>query len=306
MTVESAAGTSHAHRVERVLWIVFVLNLAVAAAKYFYGLASGSASIQADGIHSVFDSVGNIVGLVSIALAARPADAGHPYGHSKFETYGSLVIGVLLLAAAFEVGSGAVEKLATGTYTAVVTPASFAVMVGTLAVNLGVTTYERRAGRRLKSEIIMADAAHTLSDVFVSLGVIAGLALVALGFPQADPVMALVVTVAILFSAWGVFRAAFRTLSDTAQLPEADVRAVASAVEGIRGVHRVRTRGTEAEVYCDLHIWVDPAMSVRDAHALGDAVEAAVKGRFPAVKEVLVHIEPEGDAGDDEGGPAGE
>ncbi len=306
MTVESAAGTSHAHRVERVLWIVFVLNLAVAAAKYFYGLASGSASMQADGIHSVFDSVGNIVGLVSIALAARPADAGHPYGHSKFETYGSLVIGVLLLAAAFEVGSGAVEKLTTGTYTAVVTPASFAVMVGTLAVNLGVTTYERRAGRRLKSEIIMADAAHTLSDVFVSLGVIAGLALVALGFPQADPVMALVVTVAILFSAWGVFRAAFRTLSDTAQLPEADVRAVASAVEGIRGVHRVRTRGTEAEVYCDLHIWVDPAMSVRDAHALGDAVEAAVKGRFPAVKEVLVHIEPEGDAGDDEGGPAGE
>nr|WP_277926976.1 cation diffusion facilitator family transporter [Adlercreutzia sp. JBNU-10] len=288
------------------MWIVFVLNLAVAAAKYFYGLASGSASMQADGIHSVFDSVGNIVGLVSIALAARPADAGHPYGHSKFETYGSLVIGVLLLAAAFEVGSGAVEKLATGTYTAVVTPASFAVMVGTLAVNLGVTTYERRAGRRLKSEIIMADAAHTLSDVFVSLGVIAGLALVALGFPQADPVMALVVTVAILFSAWGVFRAAFRTLSDTAQLPEADVRAVASAVEGIRGVHRVRTRGTEAEVYCDLHIWVDPAMSVRDAHALGDAVEAAVKGRFPAVKEVLVHIEPEGDAGDDEGGPAGE
>ena len=306
MAVESAAGTSHAHRVERVLWIVFVLNLAVAAAKYFYGLASGSASMQADGIHSVFDSVGNIVGLVSIALAARPADAGHPYGHSKFETYGSLVIGVLLLAAAFEVGSGAVEKLATGAYTAVVTPASFAVMVGTLAVNLGVTTYERRAGRRLKSEIIMADAAHTLSDVFVSLGVIAGLALVALGFPQADPVMALVVTVAILFSAWGVFRAAFRTLSDTAQLPEADVRAVASAVEGIRGVHRVRTRGTEAEVYCDLHIWVDPAMSVRDAHALGDAVEAAVKGRFPAVKEVLVHIEPEGDAGDDEGGPAGE
>ena len=300
MAVESSAGTSHAHRVERVLWIVFVLNLAVAAAKFFYGLASGSASMQADGIHSVFDSVGNIVGLVSIALAARPADAGHPYGHSKFETYGSLAIGALLLLAAFEVGSGAVGKLVSGSYTAVVTPASFAVMVGTLVINLFVTTYERRAGRRLKSEIIMADAAHTLSDVFVSVGVIAGLVLVALGFPQADPLMALVVTAAILVSAWGVFRTAFRTLSDTAQLPEADVRAVAASVPGIRGVHRVRTRGTEAEVYCDLHIWVDPAMSVRDAHGLGDEVEAAVKERFPAVREVLVHIEPEGDAGEDE------
>lgn len=301
MAVESSAGTSHAHRVERVLWIVFVLNLAVAAAKFFYGLASGSASMQADGIHSVFDSVGNIVGLVSIALAARPADEGHPYGHSKFETYGSLAIGALLLLAAFEVGSGAVGKLMSGSYTAVVTPASFAVMVGTLVINLFVTTYERRAGRRLKSEIIMADAAHTLSDVFVSFGVIAGLVLVALGFPQADPLMALVVTAAILVSAWGVFRTAFRTLSDTAQLPEAAVRAVAASVPGIRGVHRVRTRGTEAEVYCDLHIWVDPAMTVRDAHALGDEVEAAVKEQFPAVREVLVHIEPEGDAGEDEG-----
>lgn len=295
------AKKAHGRQVERVLWVVLVLNLMVAAAKYFYGLASGSASMQADGIHSVFDSVGNIVGLVSIALAARPADEGHPYGHSKFETYGSLAIGALLLLAAFEVGSGAVGKLMSGSYTAVVTPASFAVMVGTLVINLFVTTYERRAGRRLKSEIIMADAAHTLSDVFVSLGVIAGLVLVALGFPQADPLMALVVTAAILVSAWGVFRTAFRTLSDTAQLPEAAVRAVAASVPGICGVHRVRTRGTEAEVYCDLHIWVDPAMTVRDAHALGDEVEAAVKEQFPAVREVLVHIEPEGDAGEDEG-----
>ena len=300
MAVENSVGSSHVHRVERVLWIVFVLNLAVAAAKFFYGLASGSASMQADGIHSVFDSAGNVVGLVSIALAARPADEGHPYGHSKFETYGSLAIGALLLLAAFEVGSGAVSKLMSGSYTAVVTPASFVVMVGTLVVNLFVTTYERRAGRRLKSEIIMADAAHTLSDVFVSAGVIAGLVLVSLGFPQADPLMALVVTAAILVSAWGVFRTAFRTLSDTAQIPEADVRAVAAAVPGIRGVHRVRTRGTDAEVYCDLHIWVDPAMSVRDAHALGDEVERAVRERFPAVREVLVHVEPEGDEGDDE------
>ncbi|MCI8468066.1 MAG: cation transporter [Eggerthellaceae bacterium] len=306
MAIASSSAPSHAHRVERVLWIVFVLNLAVAAAKFFYGLASGSASMQADGIHSVFDSVGNIVGLVSIALASRPADKGHPYGHSKFETYGSLVIGVLLLVAAFEVGSGAVAKLTSGDFTAQVGPASFAVMVGTLAVNLGVTAYERRQGRLLRSEILAADAAHTLSDAFVSVGVIAGLALVAAGFPAADPVMALIVTAAIVVSAIGVFRAALRTLSDEARLPSEDVEATVSAIPGIRGVHQVRTRGTEAEVYCDLHILVDPAMTVRDAHALGDAAEAALKRRFPAVKQVLVHIEPEDDEGADEEPIAGE
>ena len=87
--------------IRRVLWVILVLNLAVAAAKYVYGLMSGSASMQADGIHSVFDSAGNVVGLVGIALAARPADDSHPYGHAKFETYASLVIGVLLLRLIF-------------------------------------------------------------------------------------------------------------------------------------------------------------------------------------------------------------
>ena len=186
--------TAHGRQVERVLWIVLVLNLVVAASKYFYGLASGSASMQADGIHSVFDSLGNVIGLVGISLAARPADAGHPYGHSKFETYGSLAIGVLLLFAAFEVGSSAVEKLVAGTYTAQVTPVSFIVMVGTLVVNLFVTLYERRAGKRLKSEILAADAAHTLSDAFVSIGVIVGLGFVVAGFPMADPIICLLYT----------------------------------------------------------------------------------------------------------------
>lgn len=286
---------AHARQVERVLWIVFVLNLAVAAAKFFYGLASGSASMQADGIHSVFDSLGNIIGLVGIAAAARPADAGHPYGHSKFETYGSMAIGVLLVLAAFEVGTSAVGKLMSQSYTASVTPVSFVVMVATLVVNLCVTAYERKCAKRLKSSILAADAAHTLSDAFVSIGVIVGLGFVTAGFPVADPVMALVVTVFILISAVNVFKEALRTLSDHACIPPADIECVAQGMDGIVEVHGVRTRGTEAEVYCDLHVLVDPDMTVRAAHDLGDEFERAVKDRFPNVKEVLVHIEPCGD-----------
>ena len=248
--------------------------------------------MQADGIHSVFDSAGNVVGLVGISLAARPADAGHPYGHAKFETYASLVIGVLLLLAAFEVGSSAAAKLAAGSYTAEVGPMSFVVMAGTLAVNLGVTVYERRFAKRLKSEVLAADANHTLSDALVSVGVIAGLAAVALGFPMADPIMALVVTAAILATAYDVFKHALATLSDRARIPEGDLRAAALAVPGVRGVHRIRTRGTEGEVYADLHVLVDPSMTVADAHRLADEVEADIKERFANVIEVLVHIEP--------------
>ena len=225
--------------IRRVLWIILLLNLGVAAAKYAWGTLSGSASMQADGIHSVFDSAGNVVGLVGISLAARPADAGHPYGHAKFETYASLVIGVLLLLAAFEVGSSAAAKLAAGSYTAEVGPMSFVVMAGTLAVNLGVTVYERRFAKRLRSEVLAADANHTLSDALVSVGVIAGLAAVALGFPMADPIMALVVTAAILATAYDVFKHALATLSDRARIPEGDLRAAALAVPGVRGVHQI-------------------------------------------------------------------
>ena len=217
----------------------------------------------------------------------------HPYGHAKFETYASLVIGVLLLLAAFEVGSSAVAKLASGSYTAEVTPLSFAVMAGTLAVNLGVTTYERRCAKRLKSEVLAADANHTLSDALVSVGVIVGLAAVALGFPMADPVMALVVTLAILATAWDVFKHALATLSDRARIPEEDVRAAALAVPGVRDAHRIRTRGTEGEVYADLHVLVAPEMTVKDAHDLSERVERAVEERFPNVAEALVHIEPD-------------
>ena len=278
--------------IRRVLWIILLLNLGVAAAKYAWGTLSGSASMQADGIHSVFDSAGNVVGLVGISLAARPADAGHPYGHAKFETYASLVIGVLLLLAAFEVGSSAAAKLAAGSYTAEVGPMSFVVMAGTLAVNLGVTVYERRFAKRLRSEVLAADANHTLSDALVSVGVIAGLAAVALGFPMADPIMALVVTAAILATAYDVFKHALATLSDRARIPEDELRAVALAVSGVRDAHRIRTRGTEGEVYADLHVLVDPSMTVADAHRLADEVEAGVKERFANVIEVLVHIEP--------------
>lgn len=287
------AVSARMRSIRRVLWAILFLNLAVAAAKFSYGTLSGSASMQADGIHSVFDSAGNVVGLVGISLAARPADEGHPYGHAKFETYASLAIGVLLLLAAFEVGSSAVGKIAAQSYTAEVTPASFAVMLGTLAVNLGVTVYERRAGRRLRSEILAADASHTLSDALVSVGVIAGLVFVALGFPVADPVMALVVTAAILFTAYDVFKHALATLSDHARLPEDEVRAAVLAVPGVQNAHRIRTRGTEGEVYADLHVLVAPDMTVAAAHDLADTVEQALRARFPAVVDVLVHIEPD-------------
>ncbi len=291
--MNDSCQTPRIARVRHVLAMVLVLNLAVALAKFFYGSATSSNSMQADGIHSIFDSLGNVVGLVGITLALRPADEGHPYGHFKFETYASMVIGVLLILAAVEVGSSAVLALMSGVHNAQVTVVSYVVMIGTLCINVGVTTFERREGKRLNSDILLADASHTLSDAMVSIGVIIGLVLIQLGFPIADSVMALVVMVAILCTAFDVFRSAFQTLSDKARIPEEEVREVVESIPGVQNAHRIRTRGTQGDVYADLHVLVDPNMTVAVSHELADRIESEIVHKFPQVKDILVHIEPD-------------
>lgn len=278
--------------VKCVLWIVLALNLIVAVAKLGWGLLIGSVSMQADGFHSLFDGVSNIVGLIGLGIAAKPADREHPYGHFKYETYASAAIGAMLAVVAYNVGSSAVSKLLTAAQPPRVDALAFAVMLGTLAVNLAVTSWEHRVGKRIKSEILVADARHTLSDVFVSVGVILGLIAVRLGYPMADPIVGLLVAGAIGYTAWQVFRQAGKTLSDTARIPAADIRTVVRSVDGVQGCHDIRTRGLEGEVYVDLHVQVDPGLSLTEAHGIAERVERHICEAFSEVVDVIVHVEP--------------
>lgn len=279
--------------IKRVLWIILILNLVVAALKIWYGTITAAVSVRADGIASLFDSVSNLVGIAGLSLAARPADLDHPYGHQKFETYASVGIGAMLLVAAANVGGDAIEGLMSQGVAPTVDAGSFAVMLGTLGVNIFVVMYERRAGKRLRSEILSADAFHTLSDVLVSLSVIVGLMFVRAGFAVADSLASLLVAVMILRSAYEVFKQANATLSDEARIPVDEVKRVVDAVPGALDCHNVRTRGTEGEVYMDLHILVDPEMTIRRAHEVAGAVERAVTGRFSQVVDIVVHVEPD-------------
>ncbi len=286
------AGGLRVRRIRRVLWFVLGLNIMVAAAKLVWGYVSGSIAMQADGYHSLFDGASNVVGLIGLGMASRPADRGHPYGHGKYETYASAAIGAMLALAAYTVGSSAIERLLTGGDPPRVGVISFAVMLVTLAVNIGITLYERWVGKRLGSDILIADAKHTGSDVLVSLGVIGGLIAVRLGYPIADPLLALVVAGAIAYAAWGIFRQAGVTLSDAARIPPDDITSTVCEISGVLGCHDVRTRGSQAEVYVDLHVQVAPEMTVEDGHELAEEAERAVVRRFPEVVDVIVHLEP--------------
>lgn len=289
---DNAEGAERIASIRRILWVILCLNVGVAAAKVAWGLVSGSTAMQADGFHSFFDGASNVIGLVGMGFAGRPADRDHAYGHGKYETYASAVIGAMLLLAAYRIGSTAIAGLLGGTTPPAVDWVSFTVMAVTLVVNLGVTFWERRVGRKLGSSILIADASHTGSDVMVSIGVIVSLVLVKMGFPQADPIVALLVTFAIVYTSWGVFRQASATLSDAMRIPAADISEVAESVPGVMGLHHVRTRGSEAEVYVDLHVQVDPQFSVAEGHEIAERVERTLAEHYPQVIDVIAHLEP--------------
>ncbi|MGB4594220.1 MAG: cation diffusion facilitator family transporter [Coriobacteriia bacterium] len=288
---EGVSG-ERARTIKRVLWVILGLNLAVALAKLLYGMFIGSVAMTADGFHSMFDGTSNVIGLIGMSLALRPADGDHPYGHTKYETFASLVIGAMLMLAAWRVGAASIERLVSGGTPPRVDAVSFVIMLVTLAMNIGVTTYERTVGKRLGSEILVADASHTGSDVFVSLGVIGGLAAVRLGFPIADPIIGLVVAGFIVVAAARVFKAADATLADQARMLPSEIKDAVLAVPGVLGCHDVRTRGTVAEVLVDLHIQVDPALSVAEGHGIAEDVERALCERFDQIADVIAHLEP--------------
>ena len=274
-----------------VLYRVFFLNLLVAAAKITLGVATGAVSVLSDGFHSLTDTASNVVAIIGVRAASAPPDDEHPYGHRKFETMASIGILVFLLLVLREVLAAAWARFQDGGVPDI-TPITFVVMGGTFAINVGVVAYERRAGRRLHSEVLLADAHHTMSDMMTSLTVIAALIGVSFGYTWLDPFAALVVAVFILYACWEIFTSTTGILADRIVMPEAGIRDVVSRVAGVIGCHQIRTRGSADFVFLDLHVWMDPAMPLERAHALSHVVKDRLMETFPQIKDAIIHIEP--------------
>lgn len=277
--------------VSRVLWRVFFLNLIVAAAKIALGLSSGAVSVLSDGFHSLTDTASNIVALVGVRIASQPPDDDHPYGHRKFETMASVGILIFLLLVLFQVMSAAMERLQSGGEP-VITWLTFVVMGATFLINLGVVFYERAAGRRLVSEVLMADAHHTTSDLLTSASVIAALIGVRMGYLWLDPVAALVIAGFIGYACWEIFQSTSGILADRFVIPEEAIRDVVRSVPEVVGCHHIRTRGSNDFVFLDLHVWMDRDMRLDEAHRLSHVVKDRLIARFPEIKDAVIHIEP--------------
>jgi cation diffusion facilitator family transporter len=278
-------------KVRRVLFAILLANWVVAAAKLAFGLLSQSAAVTADGLHSFIDGGSNVLGLVAMGVASRPADEDHPYGHGKFEALASLGIGAMIGIGMLELGRMALDSVLHDKHPQV-TGTMAGVMLFTLVVNVAVTRVERHYGRKYHSTLLLADASHTMSDVWVTLAVLVSLLLVWLGFPRADGLIALGVMVFVAWVAYGIVRQAVGILSDTARLDPVEVARQAMGVVGVRSCRDVRSRGMEESVYVDLKIEVDPHLTTAQAHAVADAVETRLQATYPQVVDVVVHVEP--------------
>ncbi len=277
--------------IQIVLLITFLLNLLATAAKLGVGLWTGALSLVADGLDTLFDGVSNIIGLIAVRISSQPPDEEHPYGHRKFETLAALFIAAALFVTTWELATGAIGRLLNPP-PVTVNWWSLGALVFSSVVQGFTGWWELRKGNELASEVLRADARHTIASIGVSFAVLVGLGFVLLGYAWADPLVALLVAGVIGKIGIDTVRENIPALVDRAPLNAHEIGDVVANVAGVESYHRIRSRGPVDNVAIDLHVRVSPKLAMPEANAIADEVRRRLLA-LPGVGDVTVHAEAE-------------
>ncbi len=278
--------------IQRTLAVILALNILVVAVKAMVAYRTGSLTVLGATLESALDALNNVVAIVIVAVAARGPDEDHPYGHDKFETVGALAIVGFLSISCFELLRGAGQRLLDPAPLDPPDRAGISLLLATAAVNVVVVTYERRRGRALGSPLLLADAAHTMGDLFVTALAVMSLAVARLGLGLTDPLLAIAVAAIIAWSGWQILRVTVPVLVDERGIAADRVRGAALGVPGVTGTRGIRSRVNSAgTVFVEVTITVAGGLDVEHAHAIADAVERAI-GVAVGSADVTVHVEP--------------
>lgn len=275
-----------------------VVAVAVLALKGVAWWLTGSVALMADALESIVNVAAAVAALAAVAYSSLPADANHPYGHAKAEYFSAVLEGVLIVVAAL-----LILHQAWGAFAAPRAPEQAKLGLGVSVLASGINAlwamHLMRRGKALRSPALMADARHLWSDVVTSVGVVAGVGLVALtGILWIDPLLAALTAVNILFSGFRLLRESFGGLMDEAVPPATMDRIrtiVAEEAQGAIEAHDLRSRHAGRYTFLEFHLVVPGAMTVRESHDICDRIEAALKAELHTAV-ITIHVEPEGKA----------
>jgi len=277
------------------------LNLLLAGAKLAAGLMGNSRALVADAVHSLSDLGSDLVVLGGLRLAARPEDHTHRYGHGKYETLAALALGVLLALAGVAIAVSAVRSGLTMLHGEAALPPRLVALAAagvSILVKEVMFRWTRAVAKRIGSAVVMANALHHRSDALSSVATLVGVAGAILLGEKArilDPIAALVVAGMILVAAFGVLRTATNELLEAAVEPDVE-RGILNTVRGVPGArnpHQLRTRRVGCRLVIDLHIEVDPLLSLTAAHEISSQVEESLLQAFGQETIVYIHVEPD-------------
>ena len=278
--------------IQRTLAIILVLNLVVVFVRVAVAARSGALSVVGAAVEAALDAMNNVIAMLLVAVAARGPDDDHPYGHEKFETLGALVIVGFLSISCFELIRNALVQLVKREHPATPSTLELALIASTAVFNVFVVWFERRRGKQLSSALLLADAAHTGGDIFVTVLAFGSLVLARLGFAGADPWLTLLVAGVIAWSGYAILRVTVPILVDQRGVDAAEIRQVVSAIQGITGVPAVRSRtAASGSLFAEVTITCDGGLTVMQAHVLADAAEAVIRDALGSA-DVIIHVEP--------------
>ncbi len=295
---EAALDGARYRSARRVTVVGAAVNLVLAAAKVVIGWLAHSQALIADGVHSLSDLASDAVVLLAAKHASREADLEHPYGHGRIETAATVALGVALIAVGLGIAIDAGRHLLDPALLAVPGAAALAVAVASVLSKEWLYHYTVRVARALRSDMLRANAWHHRTDAVSSLVVLAGVGGAMAGFPYLDAVAAIGVAGFIVKIGWDLAFRSVRELIDTALEPERveAIRRAILAVDGVRSLHMLRTRRMGPDALVDVHIQVDPRLSVSEGHQIGETVRRRLIEQIDEVADVTVHVDPEDDA----------
>src|SRR4051794_19205384 len=292
--------TLGAHREEewgrRIALVSVGLGVVLAVAKIWTGLAARSTAVVSDGFESAGDVLSSAIVYGGLLLASKPPDAEHPYGHGRYETLAGLAVGALLLLTGFFIFWNGLTHFSDRS---VVAPFALYPLLAAVLLKSTLAYRKLRIGRRIASTSLQADGWHDVTDL-ISTGIALTATVIALASPArfgaADRIGAMVIGVIIFALSLRVVHGVLGQLLDTMPEPErmAEIRAVASAVPGALGIEKCFARRTGLRYHVDLHLEVDPEMTVRESHEVAAEVKHKLKDNLRWIADVLVHVEPAG------------